>query len=40
MTTSHHYKIFFKEFCTQKMKQTNPWKDRQYQTTGEEKARK
>jgi hypothetical protein len=20
MTTSHHYKIFYKEFCTQKMK--------------------
>jgi hypothetical protein len=38
MITSHHYRIFLKEFCTQKMKQTKPQKDRKYQTTGEEKT--
>jgi hypothetical protein len=40
MTRSHHNKIFFKEFCTQKVKANKTLKGQAIQTTGEEKARK
>jgi hypothetical protein len=34
----HHYRRFYKEFCTQKMKANKTMEDRKYQTTGEEKT--
>jgi hypothetical protein len=40
MTTKQPLQRLFKEFCTQKMKVNKTMKNRQYQTTGEEKARK